>query len=774
MASAGSILGNPVRRREDPGILRGETQYFDDLKVPGLLHAAFVRSTIAHAAIEGVDTSDAESMPGVVAVYTASNLELPEHHGFMMLPPTMNRPPLARDRVRFVGDIVAMVVAETKGQAVDAAEAVIVDYDPLPAVVGAEAALEPDAPVVFDAQGSNVANALGTGPVEGVLDDADVVVSARIVNQRVAPVPMEPAGIVAVPGEPAGGLTFYAATQGPHGVRDELAGKLGLDPSLVRGANPAVGGGFGAKAGFIVEYQLVSKAALELNRPVKWAETRSENMIAMWHGRGHVHHVEMGVKRDGTITGLRVRTIADAGAYPAVGAFLPFFTQMMSQNVYVIPKVEFNWQAAVTNTTPVAAYRGAGRPEAIHLVERILDIAAAEIGMDPVEIRRKNYIPPEAFPFTPVTGTGMATYDSGEYAKTMGVAVDRAGYEALRAEQAARRERGDKKLLGIGVASYLEISAPLTFNQEYGSVEIEDDGTVTAKVGTSAHGQGHETTFAMIIAEALGVPMDDIRVVHSDTDQVVRGGGTGGSRSLQIGGSALFRASEEVLAQAKQLAAHLLEASPDDIVVGDGAGLEVAGVPASRLSWTELATAVKDPARRPPDMPDKLAFEHDYQSGGSSFPFGSHIAVVEVDADTGRVELQRMIAVDDCGRIVNPLLVAGQQHGGIGQGVAQALYEEVRYDDDGNPITANLMDYAMPSAAELPSYEVFNTETPSPHNPLGAKGIGESATLGSTPAVHNAVVDALSHLGVRHLDMPCTAERVWRAMQSVSGQEARD
>jgi carbon-monoxide dehydrogenase large subunit len=767
MPTAGSILGNPVRRREDPGILTGQTQYFDDLQIAGMAHVAFVRSTIAHAVIEGIDTSDAVSMPGVLAVYTADDLDLPDHHGFMMLPPTMNRPPLARDRVRFVGDIVAMVVAETKAQAVDAAEAVIVDYDPLPAVVDMEAALLADTPVVFEAQGSNIANGMGTGPVEGILDDADVVITSRIINQRVAPVPMEPAGIVAVPGEPDGGLTFYAATQGPHGVRDELAAKLGLDPANVRGANAAVGGGFGAKAGFIVEYLMVCKAALLLGRPVKWTETRSENMIAMWHGRGHIHYVEMGLKRDGKITGLRVRTIADAGAYPAVGAFLPFFTQMMSQNVYIVPKIEFNWQAAVTNTTPVAAYRGAGRPEAIHLVERTLDMAADELHIDPVEIRRRNFIPPEAFPFLTVTGLG-ATYDSGEYARALDVAVEKSGYAQLLVEQAARRERGDTKLLGIGVASYLEISAPLTFNAEYGKVEIEDDGTVTARVGTSAHGQGHETTFAMIISDALGVPMEAVRILHSDTDQVLRGGGTGGSRSLQIGGSALFKASEEVLAQAKQLAAHMLEASADDIVIGEG-GLQVAGVPASTLSWVELAGAVKDPGRRPEGMAERLAHELDYVSDGSSFPFGSHIAVVEVDSETGKVELLRHIAVDDCGKIVNPLLVAGQQHGGIGQGVAQTLYEQVQYDEDGNPITANLMDYAMPSAAELPSYEVFNTETPSPHNPLGAKGIGESATLGSTPAVHNAVVDAVSHLGVTHVDMPTTAERVWRAMEAARG-----
>jgi carbon-monoxide dehydrogenase large subunit len=436
---------------------------------------------------------------------------------------------------------------------------------------------------------------------------------------------------------------------------------------------------------------------------------------------------------------------------------------MMSQNVYVIPKVEFNWQAVITNTTPVAAYRGAGRPEAIHLVERVLDMAADELDISPVEIRRKNFIAPDAFPYATNTGLG-ATYDSGEYAKALDAVLEHAGYEQLRAEQQSRRDRDDHKLLGIGLASYLEISAPMVLTREYGSVTVEDDGTITARVGTSAHGQGHETAFSQIISDALGVAFEDVRVLHSDTTEVPRGGGTGGSRSLQIGGSALLRASEEVLAQAKQLAAHLLEASPDDVVVGQG-GLEVAGVPASKLSWSDLAKAAKDASKRPEGVAERLQHELDFDAGGSSFPFGSHIAVVEVDADTGRVELLRHVAVDDCGNIVNPMLVAGQQHGGIAQGVAQVLYEAVQYDDDGNPITANLMDYAMPSAAEFPSYEVFNTVTPSPMNPLGAKGIGESATIGATPAVHNAIVDALSHLGVRHLDMPCTAERVWRVLQ---------
>jgi carbon-monoxide dehydrogenase large subunit len=762
MATSGSILGNPVLRKEDPGILTGATEYYDDLKIAGLLHVAFVRSTVAHARIVSIDTADAAAMEGVVAVYTAADLALPDVHGFVMLPPTMNRPPLAKDRVRFVGDVVAMVVAESKAQALDAAEAVVVDYDPLPAAATVEAALADGAPVVHEAHGSNVANAMGTGPVEGVLDDADVVVRQRIVNQRVAPVPMEPGGIVAVPGDPEDGATVWVACQGPHGIRDELAMYLGIDPARLRARIAAVGGGFGAKQGMTVEHLLATKAALTLGRPVKWAETRSENMVAMWHGRGHVHDVELGLKRDGAITGLRVRTTADAGAYAGIGAFLPIFTQMMAANVYVVPKVEHNWQAVCTNTTPVAAYRGAGRPEAIHMTERILDIAADELGIDPVEIRRKNFVPPDAFPYMPNTGLG-ATYDTGEYAKALDVALDHAGYDALRAEQQDRRARGDRKLLGIGVASYLEISAPMVLTREFGAIEIEDDGTVTARVGTSSHGQGHETAFSQIVAATLGVRFEDVRVVHSDTAEVVRGGGTGGSRSGQIGGSVLLVASQEVLAQAKRLAAHLLEANPDDIVVGDG-GLEVAGVPASLMSWADLARAAKDPAQRPEGVAERLRHELDFQSDGSSFPFGSHVAVVEVDAETGRVELLRHVAVDDCGNIINPLIVAGQQHGGIAQGVAQVLYEEVRYDDDANPVTANLMDYAMPSAAELPSYETYNTVTPTPLNPLGVKGIGESATIGSTPAVHNAIVDALSHLGVRHLDMPCTPERVWRAI----------
>ena len=495
---------------------------------------------------------------------------------------------------------------------------------------------------------------------------------------------------------------------------------------------------------------------------MKWTETRSENMVAMSHGRAQIQYVEMGLKRDGTIVGLRAKVFQDSGAYPAMGAFLAYFTHLLAQGVYAIPKVELNSWSAATNTTTTAAYRGAGRPEATAMLERIIDIAADELDIDPVEIRKRNLIPPEAFPLTTVTG---ANYDVGEYAKVLDEVCRVAGYTALRAEQAARRASGDVKQLGIGVSTYVEVTAGGLF-QEYGAIEINPDGSATATVGTSAHGQGHETSFSMIVQELLGIPMDQVTIVQSDTGLVPRGQGTMGSRSLQIGGSALYKASEEVLAKAKTLAAHLLEANVDDIVLMEGSGLGVAGVPASALSWPELAAAAKDPAKLPEGMEPALAIALDFNQGEASYPFGAHIAVVEVDTETGRVEHIRHVAVDDCGRILNPMLVAGQQHGGIAQGAAQALWEGIAYDADGNPLTANLMDYAIPSAAELPSFEASNTETPTPLNPLGAKGIGESGTIGSTPAVHNAVIDAVSHLGVRHIDMPLSAQRVWTAIQN--------
>jgi len=467
---------------------------------------------------------------------------------------------------------------------------------------------------------------------------------------------------------------------------------------------------------------------------------------------------------DGTIVGLDVDVVADGGAYPGIGAFLTVFTQTMIQGVYQIPKLRYNARSSCTNTTTTGAYRGAGRPEATQMLERVIDIAADEMGMDPAEIRRKNFIQPSDFP---LTTHGAANYDNGEYEKALDAALAAAGYESLLADQAERRASNSAKQLGIGVCTYVEVTAPAGLHVEYGAVEVNEDGTVTARVGTSAHGQGHLTAFSMIVADMMGVSINDVILLQSDTDEIPRGAGTMGSRSLQTAGSAVHIASETVLAKAKTLAAHLLEANESDMVPGDG-GLQVTGDPGSKISWADLAKAANDDAKRPDGMEAGLSHELDFDGTDATFPFGAHVSVVEVDIETGEVAMLRHVAVDDCGKILNPMMVMGQQHGGIAQGAAQALYEIFEYDDAGNPITSNLMDYAIPSAAELPSFETSNTETPSPRNPLGAKGIGESGTIGSTPAIHNAVVDAVSHLGIKHIDMPLTSQTVWQAIQAVS------
>ncbi len=765
MAASGSILGNSVRRIEDPGLLTGANHYVDDMDIE-TVQIAFVRSPEAHAKITGIDTSAAENMPGVIAVYTAQNLALDSFQGFPMMPPELNRPPLAVDRVRFVGDVVAAVVAETNTQAADAAEQVMVSYDSLPAVVDIEQASKPDSPIIWEGQDSNVCFAhvvpdaeaqAANDPFEG----ADAVVTERIVTQRLAGAPMEPNGCVAVPGDD-GNLTLHLSTQAAHAARDALAPALGLEPDKLRVTAPWVGGGFGPKAAVYVEYIIAGKAAQTLGRAVRWTETRSENMLSMVQGRSMVMNTEMGVTKDGKIVGLRANVVADAGAYPIIGAILPMLTGMLSQAVYDIGTVHFNAHTMLTNTTPIGAYRGAGRPEATQMVERILDKAAAAIGMDPAEIRRKNYLQPEQFPIQLQTG---ANYDSGEYEKALDAVLTASGYKDLRSEQASRRSSEDSKLLGIGVSSYVEITAPVGLHTEFGSCEVHDDGSATIRVGTSSHGQGHATAFTQIVEGVLGIPMEMVKHIDADTAEVPSGSGTLGSRSLQTGGSAVFVASQAVLERGKQLAAHLLEASPDDIEVGEGA-LHVAGVPASSVTWAEIAKLSNDDKARPAGVEAGLLAEENFDGTDSTYPFGSHVAVVEVDKDTGNVTLLRHIAVDDCGTIMNPMLVNGQQHGGIAQGVAQVLYEHVQYDEAGNPLTANFLNYLVPSAAELPSFEVSNTETASPRNPLGAKGIGESGTIGSTPAVHNAVCDAVAHLGIEHIDMPCSPENVWRALQN--------
>jgi carbon-monoxide dehydrogenase large subunit len=765
MDGSGSILGNAVLRLEDPTLLEGKGKYVDDLVEPGMLFISYVRSTVAHGNIVSVDVSAAESMPGVVAVYHAGNdLGLPSFQGFPMLPATLNRPVFAKDKVRFVGDIVAAVVAESKAQAADAADAVIVDYEPLPAITSAMAGLAPDAPLLFPETGSNVCFGTDIGQDVDPLEGADAVAEVTMVSQRLSGVPMEANGAVAVPED--GGLTMWLSHQAPHTVHGGYAPMLGLEPEKLRVVCPWVGGGFGPKAAGYVEHVVAGKAALALNRPVKWAETRSESMVSLVHGRDFVMTAKLGVKNDGKIVGLDGNVVAAAGAYPAIGAILPMLTQMMSVAVYEVPKVRFKTVTVLTNNTTVGAYRGAGRPEATQLIERVLDVAADQIGMDPAEIRRVNFIQPDKFPLTTPTG---ANYDSGEYEKALDAVLAAAGYAELRAEQQRRRESGDPKQLGIGVSAYVEVTAPVGLHVEFGAVEINDDGSATVFAGTSVHGQGHHTAFAMLASEILGIPMEKITLVNSDTAKVPRGAGTLGSRSLQTAGSAIHVASTEVLDRAKKIAAHLLEAPVDDIVVGEG-GLHVAGVPARSTSWADLAAASRDASKLPEGVePGILRHELDFDGTDSTFPFGAHVSVVEVDTETGGVTMLRHVAVDDCGRILNPMLVAGQQHGGIAQGAAQALYEWVQYDEDGNPITSNLMDYAMPSAAELCSFETSNTQTDSPRNPLGAKGIGESGTIGSTPAIQNAVVDAVSHLGVTHIDMPCTAERVWAAIQSARG-----
>ena len=761
----GSLLGNSVRRVEDPELLTGRGTYVGNLRVEGMARAAFVRSPVAHGRILSIDTTEAKAAPGVISVLTAADLGVEPFHGFMVLNPACARPPLATDKVRFVGEAVAVVVAETEAAAIDATELVVVDYDPLPAVADAESAVADGAPVQFEDLGSNVvAGTRGRGP-DNPLDGATTVVRARLENQRIAVMPMEGNAIAAIPGDGGEGpvMTVYVSTQMPHGFMGMAGRNLGYQAGDMRVVAPHVGGGFGGKAGMGYEHAAVIAAARQLGRPVTWVESRSENLIAMPHGRGQVQWIDLGFDDEGRITGMHCRVLADAGAYAGFGGALAIGpTQMMAQGVYDIPEIRYDVAVAVTNTTPMGAFRGAGRPEAAELLERMMDLAAAEFGVDPVDLRRRNLLQPFDSTFTTVMGT---TYDTGDYQRALDEVVRVAGYADLRAEQQARRDAGDRWQLGIGVGVYVEITAGGSA-QEFGSVEVHRDGTATVRVGTSAHGQGHATAFAMIVSDQLGIPMEDIRFVQSDTAMVPRGGGTGGSRSLQVGGSAVLAATEEVLEKARQLAARKLEAAIDDIVVHDDGRVGVAGVPSRALSWAELAVAAEGDA-----LP--LMAEVDFKAEGATFPFGAHLAVVEVDVETGQVRPVRHVAVDDCGRILNPLLVTGQQHGGIASGMAQALWEEIVFDTEGNPLTSNLADYAMPSAAELPSFETHNTETPTPRNPLGAKGIGESGTIGSTPSVHNAVIDAVSHLGVRHIPMPCTAERVWRAVQTARENPGR-
>ncbi|MCY3560343.1 MAG: xanthine dehydrogenase family protein molybdopterin-binding subunit [bacterium] len=729
MATAGSILGHSVLRREDAGLLTGGRSYVDDLDIAAR-SVVFVRSDVPHGRIVGIS--------GGEGVFTAEDLQLPDMLAGPPAPAHFGRPALATGTVGYVGDPVAVVVGDTLAEARDRAEEVIVEIEELPGNADPMAASE----VVFEVD-----------PIEdpGALEGADVVVSFRYLNQKIAPAPMETNGILAVPDfDGAGRLRLWVPTQSPFSVRQTVADCLRLDPDRIHVVVPATGGGFGAKGHAYVEQVVTAALAVRLGEPLLWVESRTENMLHMGHARGQVQDVQIGARADGTVVGMTWRVTQDAGAYPDIGAWLTFYTKMMASGTYRIPRIDFRARSVITNTAPTGALRGAGRPEAAATVERAMDLLAAELGMDPVEVRRRNLIETHSEPV--VTPTG-AVYDAGDYLAAMERAVDLVGYDELRAAQAERRRRGDRHQLGIGVANYIEVTGNGP-SSDYGSVEIHDDGTVTVLSGVSSHGQGHQTTYAQIASEQLGIPWERITVVQSDTDVVPRGNGTYGSRSLQLGGSAIDRAAAGVVDQARQIAADHLEANVEDITVYHGAGLGVAGSPDTALPWSKLAELAAEP----------LAAECDFDQGARTFPFGTHVAVVEVDTETGGVRQLRHLCVDDCGNVINPLLAEGQQHGGVAQGIAQALWEEMVFDAGAGPRTTNFGDYLIPSAAEFCDFETHRNTTPTPLNPLGAKGIGEAGTVGATPAVQSAVIDALAPYGVRHLDMPLTPERVWRAL----------
>ena len=766
--------GDRVTRREDEPLLRGAARYLADL--PGVpLHAVFVRATRASAVITAIETASAAAMPGVVAVARSGELGLPVDGPIPGMVPGVRRPLLAVGRVRHVGEPLAVVVAETLAAAVDAAERVVVDLDPMPVVVTPRAAVAPGAPLVHPERASNVylTGRFPNDPADGarldVLADAEVVVTGDFVTQRVAAAPMEPNGVLAVPGTPDGGVTLWASTQFVHGVRREVAELLALPLELVRVVIPQVGGGFGPKFETAPEYVVVASLARALGRPVRWQETRTESLVTMPHGRGHHQHAQLGVRRDGSISGLRVRVLTDAGAYPIAGAGSPVGTGvLMVPGPYAITALDIEVSTVATNTPPVGVYRGPGRAEPNYLRERLLDMAAAELRVDPVELRRRNLLRADQLPYRTPTGF---VYDSGDYVATLDAAIAQGRYDEVRARQAERRARGGARQLGVGVACWLDVT-PRNRAGEYASLSIvpTDDGDVRVEVlaGTCDHGQGHGTTWGLVLSGLLGVPLESVHLVPADTALVPRGDGTGSARSLQLVASSLTVAGGTVLAQAKAIAAHLLEADPRDVVVDEGR-LSVAGSPSRGASWFAVASAASRPHALPPDVaalvPDgRLGAAADIDQDGPTFPFGVHVATVEVDTETGEIALIRFVAVDDCGRVVNPVVVEGQQHGGIAQGVAQALFEHAAFDTDGTPLASSLLTYLVPSAADLPSFDVHTIGSPTPRNLIGAKGIGQGGAIGAPAAIVNAVVDALAPFGVRHIEMPLSPERVLRAI----------
>ena len=764
------MMGARVRRKEDPRLITGTATYVDDVHLPGALHLAFVRSQHAHANISNIDVSAAKQVPGVVAIYTADDLksmlgatdaasgegEVPDRGSEDEMP---DRPPMASDRVRHVGEAIVAVVAETDYAARDGADAVMVDYESLPAVVDPEQAMADGAPQIYSQFEKNVCfNWDHTqGDVDAALKDAPVVVKKRLINHRVAGVPMEPRGVLAMPDPMMNGMTFWTSTQAPHWNRNDIAKSLGYSQAQVRTIAPQVGGGFGVKIGTYPEEFVVTAVAKKLNCPVKWIETRSENFVATHQGRAQIADIEVGADKNGKLLAYRFKVIQEQGSYPK-DTSLSVLTGTMAAGCYDIPAIDLHTVGVLTNTMDIGAYRGAGRPEAAFYIERTMDLVANAAGLDPAEVRRVNFVSPARFPYTTATGE---RYDTGEYEKALDKALDVSGYKNLRKEQEDLRKQG--RYLGIGLASYVEICGFGPW--ESSTIRVEPSGAVTVYSGIMPQGQGQETTFAQIVSDRLGVPFEDITVQFGDTATAPQGNGTMGSRGLAVGGGAVMISVDKIQEKARRIAANVLEVSFDDIEFAD-AKFRVKGSPDKGMDLIEIAdVAYNEISKLPEDVDPGLETTDFFRPEDETFPFGTHIAVVEVMPDTGEVEILRFISIDDCGYIVSPMLVEGQVHGGLAQGIAQALLEEVSYDDNGQPLTGTLMDYAIPKANRFPMFETGHTETRTPLNPLGAKGIGEAATIGSTPAIANAVNDALKAFGVEHLDMPFRPEKVWASLQ---------
>ena len=779
------LVGQRVKRREDPRLIQGRGTYVDDVKIAGMRHLAFKRSDVAHGRIRSIDTRAAEALDGVEAVFTGAQIArflapMPIGTPF----PSPEHRAVAVDVVRFVGDPVAVVVACDRYVARDAADAVAVDYEPLPAVVAPETAMTGEPALLHADFPNNVA--LGPLPAgtgvgrKGAVDDtavdaafeaADVVVAQRMVNQRLAPSSIEARGVVAhyEPGREA--LTIWSSSQNPHILRTFVAQMLGLGQDRVRAIAPEVGGGFGAKINVYGEEYVAAALSKRLGLPLKWIEDRSEAFLATVHGRGLTADVELAATREGRVLGLRMRIVADVGAYNMLlTAGVPTNSMTMANATYAFPAVRATLTEVFTNKTPTDAYRGAGRPEAAYFVERAMDMLARELAMDPAELRRKNFIRPDQFPYKTEMG---AVYDSGDYEKALDHALRVAGWERLRRVRDAAR--ADGRLVGLGLSMYVEIcgmgpsSSLPPGGWEHSQVTVERDGRISATTGASPHGQGNETTFAQMLADQFGVPLDHVTIHHGDTAVVKQGIGTFGSRSQAVGGAALHEAGAKVKAKMAKFAAALLEAHESDLVFENGT-IAVRGAPASARPFAEVAAWAYRPLRLPEGLTPGLSDEAFFEPRNNTYPFGCHVAMLEIDRETGEPRLLKMVAVDDAGHLVNPLIVEGQIHGGLAQGIGQALIEEVAYGPDGQPLTASFMDYALPRASDFPRFELDNTVTPTPVNPLGAKGVGEAGTIGSTPCIVNAAVDALSGFGVRHLDMLLRPEKLWRI---IHGQSAR-